>query len=123
MSAIPNLPICPIDFHRGEIQNESDQKSKFSEKYQRAALETLLIAKDKSDDTKIILKHNVTKFSYLYDRNYLTKPDKAQIVNELKRRALKDVDLTFKPAVDASNVVIVDYMPFLRSKKYQKMKD
>jgi len=59
-------------------------KSKFSEKYQRSALKTLLIAKDKDDDIKKILKYDITTYSYLYDRDFITKPDKYQIVDELK---------------------------------------
>ena len=61
LEKISRITLNPIDYL------PSDQKSKFSEKYQRAALKTLLNAQAKGNDTKVILKHDVTTYSYLYD--------------------------------------------------------
>ena len=97
LDKISKAILNPLDYYPKEKQGESDQKSKHSDKFQRAALKSLLVAKDKGDNMKMILKHDVTTFNYLYDRDYLTKPDKSQIVDEIKTIALQDVDVTLKP--------------------------
>ena len=59
----------------------------------------------------VLNKHDVTTYSYLYD-----KPDKSQIVYEIYERALRDADLTFKLTFNVNDVVVVDFMSFSRSR-------
>ena len=93
--------------------DEADIKSKFSEKFQRSALRALLIAKDKDGDVKKLLKYDVTTYNYLYDRDFVTKPEKSQIVDELKELAFSsDADFSQKPNLDANGMVVIDFMSF-----------
>ena len=55
-----------------------------------------------------ILKYDVTTYNYLFDGEAMTRPEKAQMVNELKAQIPKDdADLSHKP--------VIDFMSYIRS--------
>ena len=124
LDRITKMVLNPVDYQQVDKLDEADIKSKFSEKFQRSALRTLLIAKDKDGDVKKLLKYDVTTFSYLYDRDFVTKPEKSQIVDELKELAFSsDADFSQKPVLDANGIVVIDFMSFIRSRVLPDGKD
>jgi hypothetical protein len=116
LDTIHKMILNPVDFLPDEKANEADKKNKFSDKYQRSALKTLLIANDKTGDIRKILKYDITTYSYLFDRDYMTKPDKAQMVSELKELVTVDyATWSFQPKILGSQLVVIDFMSFIRS--------
>ncbi len=55
------MTLDPVDFQPNENLDESDLQSKFSDKFQRAALKSLLIAKDKQGDARKMLKDDTLR--------------------------------------------------------------
>jgi hypothetical protein len=77
--------------------------SKFSEKLQRSAFKNLLIAKDKQGEVRAILKNDVTTFKFLYDRDFLTKSEKSQMVDGVKALVFEEqTDLLSEPNFSAT---------------------
>ena len=97
------MKLNPIDYFVIP-NNEADNVNKLLEKCSRSALKFLLIAQQKEGD----VFRNSEVSNYRFDGEAMTRPEKAQMVNELKAQIPKDdADLSHKP--------VIDFMSYIRS--------
>ena len=96
--------------------NEADKSSKSSLKSSQVAFKTLLIAKDKTGARKLELQHDITTYNYLFDGEFMSKPNKYELVHELKNLHFKnETDWSLRPKLSSNSVVIIDFMAYVRS--------
>ena len=95
---------------------EADKANKFSPKSAQIAIKSLLIAKEKTGDLKLTLSYDITSYSYLFDGEFMTKPNKAELIHELRDMYFKnESSWSVKPTLSCDSVCMVDFMAFARS--------
>ena len=66
------------------------------------------------------MKYDVTTFNFLYDLH--TESAKSQMVDEVRASMFEEqADLSSKPNLNAKGLVIIDFIPFARSRLIQDL--
>jgi len=111
---IAKFRLKPINFIASENSNTLSKKDiKKDEKMTRRAIKTLLIAKEKTNDLELVLKHDITTYNCLFDGSEMTKTNKSQLISELKAYLIPE-DYTFDSYLHHV-FVVVDFMSYFRS--------
>ena len=114
---ITRFNLLPLD-HTKKIKDMSKKEVKMDGKIYKQANQILMIGLAKNrGECKVVLQYDITKFSYLFEGNQMTKPNKAELIKEVEKK----VNIDSQSPIVQNSSVFIDFMSFIRGQRLEKL--